>query len=388
MNIDDEQLKRDQENVSRAYAKTNSPGDMPSSVIDDAIRAAARRAVHAGPAPIGKSWVRRWAPQIAVAATVVLTVSVVFVAIDERPDLAPAPVTKMATMADAAKHVPMEAKVVAELAAPQRAATNRPVVQLPLAVPAIPAPEAQITGATDSLRPTAEAAFEKKTNRADANVSPVPPPPAKLEARRERATDEAVAVNTPATPPLVAPPAPRPAQTAAPPAQAVAKSVAEAPASAAKETKIAEGVTSTPVIVAAKPARASDSGAATSARQSSQAGAIATTAPAAATPPTVIASPIPPQAARAPSAATVAPSAAPLAPQVSAGLRGFSSDLDEKKSKLADKRDEESADAWIKRMTEMKAQGKLKELREDIVRFKKRYPDRLLPKELAELPAE
>lgn len=44
----------------------------------------------------------------------------------------------------------------------------------------------------------------------------------------------------------------------------------------------------------------------------------------------------------------------------------------------------ESAEAWIKRMTELKRQEKNKELADEIVRFRKRYPSVELPKELTE----
>jgi hypothetical protein len=44
----------------------------------------------------------------------------------------------------------------------------------------------------------------------------------------------------------------------------------------------------------------------------------------------------------------------------------------------------ESADAWIKRMTELKRQEKNKELAEEVVRFRKLYPTVELPKELTD----
>ena len=387
MNIDDEQLKRDQERVSRVYqhAKTNALGDAPSSAIDDAIRAAARRAVHAGPAPLKKSWVRRWTPQIAVAATVVLTVSVVFVAIDERPDLAPAPVS---TMADAARQLPVDRKTVAVPAARQSDTADAPKLRSPPAAQVVPAPEVQFSRATDSVSATAGATLEKKALRADANVSPAPPPPAKLEARRERAADEAVAVNTSAAPLLYAPPA-SPTAAAAPPATPLASTSIASPQSVfAKEARVAEVVINAPLIAAAKPARENDAGALAPAKQVSQAGTISAAAPAAAVPPSTNAMPIQPQAAREASAATAPSAATPQAKQAIDGLRGLASDSDEKKAKLADKRDAESPDAWIKRMIDLKAQGKLKALREEIAHFKKRYPNRALPKELTELPGE
>ena len=48
----------------------------------------------------------------------------------------------------------------------------------------------------------------------------------------------------------------------------------------------------------------------------------------------------------------------------------------------------ESAGPWLKRMLNLHAQGKLKELREELARFKKAYPDVALPKSLSELSSE
>ena len=48
----------------------------------------------------------------------------------------------------------------------------------------------------------------------------------------------------------------------------------------------------------------------------------------------------------------------------------------------------ESAEAWIKRMEQLLKDGKLKETREELVRFRKAYPQAVLPPELARLLAE
>ena len=47
----------------------------------------------------------------------------------------------------------------------------------------------------------------------------------------------------------------------------------------------------------------------------------------------------------------------------------------------------ESAEAWIKRMEQLLKDGKLKETREELVRFRKTYPQAVLPPELARLPS-
>ena len=50
--------------------------------------------------------------------------------------------------------------------------------------------------------------------------------------------------------------------------------------------------------------------------------------------------------------------------------------------------DSESPGPWLKRLLELREQGRLKELREELVRFRKIHPDVALPKSLTELPAE
>ena len=79
--------------VSRAYRGVAS--EAPTPAIDDAIRAAARRAVHARPQALRKSWIQRWTGPVAVAAVVVLTVSVGLISVDEKPELAPPPMQEV-----------------------------------------------------------------------------------------------------------------------------------------------------------------------------------------------------------------------------------------------------------------------------------------------------
>ena len=56
----------------------------PRAIIDDAIRAAARRAVSSAPTSMGNRhtarWIARWTTPLAAAATVMLTSSVIFMA--------------------------------------------------------------------------------------------------------------------------------------------------------------------------------------------------------------------------------------------------------------------------------------------------------------------
>jgi hypothetical protein len=61
--------------LSAAYRA--APAELPPPALDDAIRAAARRAVGARPRAAGAPWVRRWQAPMAVAAVLVLCVSLV-----------------------------------------------------------------------------------------------------------------------------------------------------------------------------------------------------------------------------------------------------------------------------------------------------------------------
>ena len=59
----DDDTKRDLDAVGRAYRDAHKREDeLPPAALDDALRAAARRAVSAGPQPVSKNWLRRWTP--------------------------------------------------------------------------------------------------------------------------------------------------------------------------------------------------------------------------------------------------------------------------------------------------------------------------------------
>ena len=63
---------RDLAALSRAYK--SAADELPSSALDDAIRAVARRGVKSKPHVIGKSWIARWSTPLSAAALVVLSV--------------------------------------------------------------------------------------------------------------------------------------------------------------------------------------------------------------------------------------------------------------------------------------------------------------------------
>lgn len=174
----DDDFERDLAALSRAYGSTKRAE--PSPAIDDAIRAAARRAVHAGPGVGRRSWFSQYATPVATAAVLVLTVSVGLLSLEQRPDLA---------TSDVRQDAPVKPKAVAPAAIPEP-------TQVPAAasVPATPAPQAPPTSMpfADAAPPTAklraqEAApmREEKRREPDANVqesftpAPALAPPAK-----------------------------------------------------------------------------------------------------------------------------------------------------------------------------------------------------------------
>ena len=101
----DHKLNQHDDSVKRAYH--SAIHDEPRAIIDDAIRAAARRAVSSQPMSIKKTWLSRWTAPLAAAATVMLTSSVIFMAVRDRPEVAPS-IADRVTAGDAVKIAPGE----------------------------------------------------------------------------------------------------------------------------------------------------------------------------------------------------------------------------------------------------------------------------------------
>lgn len=379
----DHEGKQDMDAVSRAYrAARDRDGMLPPAALDDAIRAAAHRAVHAGPKLAGSNWIRRWTPQLAVAAVVVLSVSVVFVSIEERPDLAPASIQKIALNQPAAP--PAEAALPARTRIVEGA--SPPAVSLD-------ALKKKASAETGAAAVDAQVARQKDAPllKEERNATPVAPPPTHQLAA-------AAPVHAPPTAPAAAPP-PAPASVAAIIAPAPFPATAEAIAAARKEVRADAqvGVAPEPKPVGEKISLANSS----RARDSFDAPAKPAAAKAAPTP-TVAANAAPvaqgavaqvpmikqlatPAAAATPARAQVADAArSNTEASASAGVRAFS-----KEDKLSEKfAEDERPGPWLKRLLELREQNKFKELREQLVRFKKAHPDVVLPKVLTELPAE
>ncbi|MEP7156357.1 MAG: hypothetical protein ABI905_11330 [Betaproteobacteria bacterium] len=414
--------------VSRAYRDARGDGDMlPPPAMDDAIRAAARRAVKSGPQPAGKNWLRTWTPQLAAAAVVMLSVSVIFVSVQERPELAPAPsqspsspVAEVRQQVPAEKNIVMEARVQESVspaarsnqagALADRANTNEKDAGT---IVAVPAPQS----ASNAASKPAEPSYYAKKEKADS----VPPPEVTIEAARP-------AKPAPNAPPVYAPPAP-PALAAAAPASAAPSAAAPATKAGAvpfpgtpsdsatslrKQARAEANVT--PEITEKKALEYESSRARGSLDRKDIAAAPVVPAPAPAPAPASAptqaanaqrASPAAPAPARAPAPAPAmaVPSPAIVADKVARANKAEKLDITGSSiaresqpstagappAKFAAGGSSELPGPWLKRLLELREQGKLKELREELVRFKKAYPEFVLPpslKTLSDLPAD
>jgi hypothetical protein len=371
----------DTEQVKKSYRAALQ--EEPRAIIDDAIRAAARRAVSSGPTSIGKRWFNRWTTPLAAAATVMLTSSVIFMAVRDRPEVAP-PIANMVVLPEAAKIAPGQAAKEVAKAAPvlesgagdKRANTVAPASAI----------------AVQSLQ--LNQAKEKKSSAAEPAAEPA-------MARMQDSSNRVV--QSPSSPPAVAMPQQQVPPT---PAKQIPSPVELARATPAMSSIAPRLLTETKAEAAsnlnaqdASRRKKSDSEA-TAALTAEATGKLAPPPPAAAdvagvsaappppqtrmlAKPTTIPEPVMPRADMSPAAPPVAAAPAPppaadnmeKSPTVSQRATSFTS---EKSDKI------ESAEAWIKRMTELKRQEKNKELADEIVRFRKRYPSVELPKELTE----
>ena len=333
-----DEFERDLALTSQAYKNTEM--DLPSGAMDDAIRAAARRAVKSQPHAVNKSWISRWSTPISAAALVVLSVSVGLIAIDEQPDLAPASLKEVA----------------------------RPKVALPPAALSIPAPAASPMPAPESAAPAAVIASdlphpahvsEKKARLDLQSVTPhdqVAPSAKPDMVKRRNEADGAVSGNLVAkdsdrtvASPAVAPFVP-------PPPLAEVASRQESASQSAAETIKREAPQIKPLLPrAASTAVAARGDAGSLALQKS----VSVAVPAAAPAPSIVAG-----------RAAIAPPvyAAPATPAPSS---------------LADKANE-PPDVWMKRILELKRLERAREFEIELARFRKRYPDFTMPEELKE----
>lgn len=210
--------------------------DEPPPAIDERIRAAARRAVAAGPqslkararAEVQRSWIARWRVPMSIAASVLVAVTLSYMVQDETIQKAPIDGLPRSTSPQAVAVAPVEgAKAPVSAAAPtpdpaqvERAAKvesaraaaavapsanlhERAAVEQP---PPAPAPAVSAPAGVD--RPAANGMLAKEAERrqaaSDAAPPASPPPPARVAPADTQAAPAAAA----SAPPPMAKPAP------------------------------------------------------------------------------------------------------------------------------------------------------------------------------------
>jgi hypothetical protein len=302
-------FERDLAALSRAYGTAKR--EEPPPALDDAIRAAARRAVRAGPQARRRSWLTTWATPVATAAMLVLTVSIGLVAYRERPDLATTetrnemPARPQAS-APAVAPVPLPALPAEPAAPPAPTRTEAFATATPAAKSAAPKPFSDVAPATDKLRAESPAAAKEDAPRE--SIAPM--------------KESAAVAPAPATAPAQAPATvPAPAPAAAP--------VARDSAALEKRTLAAPS-------------------------------------------------------AEAPMAPAAAGRLESQSSERAAGATASGMNLQRAKKEMADSAGR-TPEAWLKEIAELRRDGKDKEALEELGKFRKRFPDYVLPPELKDL---
>jgi 2-oxoglutarate dehydrogenase E2 component (dihydrolipoamide succinyltransferase) len=297
--------------LSRIYREGAWPE--PSRQIDQAILAASRRAAREQP------FVRRWAPSFAIAATVILTSTLVLKVYQEQSG-AVSPTLQEKVEAPGAKQPPSAAEA--------KAAETKPA----------PAPALQPAATPQGFSSTMDAAEAERLGRLQRD----------LDLRRSAPPSES----------------PTPPQNYAQPAAALKKETTNEIPRAGDALQ-----------------RRPDATQALRARESSvpppreQRPATAPVSVFAAPPPASAPSPAPAPAAP---ASAPAPASGPEAALGTATISGAATNV----LNAATKAPERSPQAWIEDIRKLMAAGKSEEAGSEIAEFKKRYPDYALPEDL------
>ncbi len=303
----------------------------PSPALDDAIRAAARRAVASRPQRLGSSFIRSWRVPLSIAAVMVLTVSLVTVMREEAPEIMLPPGGLLG-----------EADY-------KRAGPAADTGESATAVSKSLVPHAQRSDSV-GLKPPAQAGSPGIGLR-DNRIAPDPA----AESRKEMAAAGRRETDAPTVPA----PAKRAQPEAFPGADGARDNKVAAPAEKlrqlAKEeafpARAAEAVTRTPPVPAIIPAPAAGPTVEGKVQSKSEPGsaeaALRETS-----------------RARVKAAPDVQPSAAPPASPMAGAIQS---------------RADLAPDKWLERIEELRRQGKLEEARTSLAEFRKRFPNYELP---------
>lgn len=325
-NAEDSEFDRERALISSAYK--NAAPDLPPPAMDDAIRAAAHRAVKSQPHLTSKSWVARWSAPLSAAALVVLAVSVGLNVNDAPQQSAPSAGLGEALAPDAK---PIDSPVIPP--APT-VATNAMQAESPALAAAAPVSARRPAEKKSSVQP------QNAAPRDQLAQSPM------VRERYEVGSASAGKIVSDSRQDAVAPE--RSPAVAAPSPASPATSIATA-----RETKAF--VADPAADVATQRARtAVAAGAAKSEATKDKQGAASMA---------VVGRAV--RSAERSDAPTVAQSGAPAIAALA----------------LEDKAIE-SAETWMKRILELKRQEKTREFNDELAKFRKRYPDFALPEEL------
>lgn len=283
--------------VSRAYR--HAPSAEPPLALDDAIRAAARRAAGSRPQSLGRSWLRRWTGPVSIAAVLVLTVSIVLLSLDENPEMGPQPMRQLV------RPSPVPEKEIPQAAGDTPSAAM-PAEKVESAPPATTAEKLADKPAPATANDQSRGQLEKKRDAVTA--VPAPHEPVPFAAERQRDSD---------------------IKTQAPPS--------------------ADAIDQEQLAAKRAPAAAPPSAPAVSDLQKFEM-----------------------------ERKLNARQAAPGSVESPALMRP--------KAATAQANQMEAPEVWLKRIVEMHRDGKLREVREELEKFKRQYPDYPLPAELGTNP--
>ncbi len=351
-----------------------APPDAPPPALDEAIRAAARRAVGARPRAAGASFAARWQMPLSVAAVLVLCVSLVAVMRDEGGELTQVPRADAPAPAASARNTAESAGAVAKIdLAPEQSQSKNIGLKPPALPPGSPASGADryslaTPGSSIGIRGGAAELGQEAKRSAEPQAADTVPrraPPSAFADKAEMASADAGAPNAAKAN------ARRDAASEAPPAVAVAESRGRIPAEGLPAPAVGK------VASVVEPATVMRQQSADRMERDTRAAVPPESQPVArpAAPPVVAQTRAEPIAAAKPAPAP-SPSAKP-APAIAPprALEKSSKEFTEAVEQMALL----SPDKWLARIEELRRLGRSEEARAGLAEFRKRCPDYALP---------
>jgi|GEM_PF-614056 hypothetical protein len=329
-----------------------APAEEPPAALDDAIRAAARREVRAGPASADATR-RRWYVPVSIAAVVVLSFTVVTLMKEEAPEFAQAPAPPAASGRTEQYRAPDDNDAAA--LKPKRAPLEQSSKNIGLK-PSGSEPSTGLIPPSSGL--IARMDPESLKRQKDTAASERPPAPGKPSDKSSKPNDNLSDARSPAVRELLsrAPDAQRDlggSQSGTDTAKAAAPERQAPPAPHAGSLVATE-----PKVDAAPRSRAEEAD--TETRQRMQA---------------FPASPAPTPAAK--------PATPPFAPKAESQEEAATAMRAPAKSAAELERDNDlPAEKWLERIEDLRKQGRLDEAKASLADFRKRYPDYRLPEPL------